>query len=330
MRSVDRSQVTAPGALGAVVNGRSELEWARDHYRQPYDPKTGNYNFAVYKHDEVKAKLDELFHGKCAYCETPYAATAPVDVEHYRPKGAVEGESDHLGYWWLAMVWANLLPSCIDCNRRRRQVTPEPDGSLVRLDNAARRFSSSRVMLSGKKDAFPVAGARALDETSLLESEDPLLLNPCEDNPTDHLVFLAEPSDQIGLVLPKPLTAGTPAALPVALPSPAEVAADAARTRVSARGAVSIQVYGLNRLGLVQERTRILRRLDFLEQMAIEIGEIAESLTDIAAPQAERAVRRLNLLQDQMIREMRRMAEPQEPYSAMVEAWIQGFIQRLG
>ena len=47
----------------------------------------------------MKRRLDLLFHGKCAYCETFYSASAPVDVEHYRPKGAVSEDPSHPGYY---------------------------------------------------------------------------------------------------------------------------------------------------------------------------------------------------------------------------------------
>ena len=46
------------------------------------------------KDAEVKAALEKLFYGKCAYCETFYSVQAPVDVEHYRPKSAVEGDDE--------------------------------------------------------------------------------------------------------------------------------------------------------------------------------------------------------------------------------------------
>src|SRR4051812_22350680 len=84
---------------------------------------------SVYK--SAKPFLDKLFGGKCAYCEVIIEASHPTEVEHYRPKGAVKdeeeevvtiqtpnGAEDHPGYWWLAYEWNNLLPSCIDCNRR--------------------------------------------------------------------------------------------------------------------------------------------------------------------------------------------------------------------
>lgn len=118
MRRVDRGEDPAPQALGALTGRLSELDRARAHYT-PFDAKKGAFAFAAYKAPEVKARLEALFHGKCAYFETVYAASAPVDVEHYRPKGAVEGEPAHPVYWWLGMVWP--LPSCIDCNRRRKQ-----------------------------------------------------------------------------------------------------------------------------------------------------------------------------------------------------------------
>lgn len=310
MRRVARGPDPSPKALSARSRaGTSELERARDHYRAPYDPTTGSYEFSVYKAAEVKTRLEDLFHGKCAYCETPYAPTAPVDVEHYRPKGAVEGDGTHLGYWWLAMVWENLLPSCIDCNRRRKQVTPTGDPSLVVLDEQSRTLGGSRVVQSGKKDAFPIGGVRATAEGSDLAAESPLLLNPCEDDPEEHLTYYLGASNPIALVLP---------------------ADDPGAGTVSVRGSTSIQVYGLNRLGLVQERTRILRQLQFLETLVIELGKLAEDLdagaTGAAVPDA---VRRLRFLQDQVLAQVRAMAAPQAPYATMVKAWIAGFTARV-
>src|SRR5215213_749615 len=83
----------------------------------PYD------KYAAYKKAGVIKALNDLFRGKCAYCESVYAATQPTDVEHYRPKGGVvvAGEFSRPGYYWLAASWENLLPSCIDCNRERKQ-----------------------------------------------------------------------------------------------------------------------------------------------------------------------------------------------------------------
>lgn len=90
------------------------------------DPsKTKSFTFKVYKRPEIKQLLQDMFHGKCAYCETFYSAAQPMDVEHYRPKGAASADDSHDGYWWLAMKWDNLLPSCIGCNRKRKQIPPK-------------------------------------------------------------------------------------------------------------------------------------------------------------------------------------------------------------
>jgi hypothetical protein len=69
------------------------------------------------RESRVIGKLNHWYHGKCAYCERYYK----LDVEHYRPKGAISDENNKLlrktGYYWLGYEWSNLLPSCISCNR---------------------------------------------------------------------------------------------------------------------------------------------------------------------------------------------------------------------
>jgi hypothetical protein len=85
------------------------------------------------RYQAAKPFLLALTSGKCAYCESVILNTHPGEVEHFRPKGRVRGrdgkvekvtiggaETEHPGYWWLAYAWSNLLPCCIDCNRRRQ------------------------------------------------------------------------------------------------------------------------------------------------------------------------------------------------------------------
>jgi len=328
MRRVPRGPDPAPLALSGLSRGLTELQRAEKHFagRQV---RAGEFKFAVYKADEVKRRLDALFHGKCAYCETVYASTAPVDVEHFRPKGRVEGETNHRGYWWLAMRWENLLPSCIDCNRRRKQPTPkEVSDSLQALDRQARASSPLGIILTGKKDIFPVGGVRAFEPGDDLDSEGAFLLDPCVDEPSDHLVFHTGPDILLSLVLAKSNDDKAPH-LPGGQANPEEVAAIAEAAGASVRGAVSIQVFGLNRLGLVQERTRLLRRLEFLGTMAVEIGHIVQKLESNADPDVIWAIKRLGLLQDQILGEMKAMAAPEAPYSVMVATWIELFKERL-
>lgn len=318
MRASPRGDKLAPASLSRKdKKGLSELERAQAHFSGGSARKA--FGFAAYKAQDVKQRLEALFHGKCAYCESRFASTAPVDVEHYRPKGAIDGNPSHPGYWWIAMAWDNLLPSCIDCNRKRKQATPPLSGSLVVLDAASRQFSTSSIVLSGKKDSFPVRGAHLLPQGANFADEQPLLLDPCRDDPSEHLVFHVERPNLISLVLPReaidPAIDNEP--LGSAVPS--------------MRGAVSIQIYGLNRLGLVQDRTRILRHLDFLETIIVELGEIMESLAAVAQanPTVMAAVKRLETLQDRIVEEIRAMAAADAPYSAMVSAWIDAFTRRL-
>jgi hypothetical protein len=142
--------------------------------------------------------LLNLFNGKCAYCETVLAANQPGDVEHYRPKGRIKDEAgkivtvvvdgeeiEHPGYWWLAYEWANLLPSCIDCNRVRGHGDDDEK--------------------AGKGEQFPVAGNRAHNPGDEV-NEVPLLANPSIENfdPSTHFEFLENgrirPLSEIGQV----------------------------------------------------------------------------------------------------------------------------------
>ena len=83
------------------------------------------FKFGVYRKPYVKEAIEKIFHRKCAYCETFYIVNSPVDVEHFRPKGAVVVQKQKkLGYYWLASEWTNLLPSCIRCNRKNTYLMP--------------------------------------------------------------------------------------------------------------------------------------------------------------------------------------------------------------
>ncbi|MHC8334139.1 HNH endonuclease family protein [Pseudomonas sp. LB3P25] len=335
MRAVIRKDAPQPDAMtGDDSPAQRELTKFRQYFAAPGDRTP---EFAVYKSDSVKKQLDKLFHGKCAYCESFFASTAPVDVEHYRPKGAVNEDADHPGYWWLGMDWDNLLPSCIDCNRKRKQMMPVLSAKLLTLQEGQRGFSHGVLSSSGKKDSFPLLGTRAVSETSAIASEYPLLLDPCRDNPDEHLRFYIDRANLIGLVIPR---SHAGAGLPILGVNGADEAIravidEALETGLSLKGVVSIHVYGLNRLGLVQERTRLLRQLEFLEMLALDVGLMAQALEpDPEHPQPNNArdegiARRLYLLQEQVLREMARMAKPEAPYSAMVQTWVEGFKARL-
>ncbi|CAN7514639.1 hypothetical protein [Mesorhizobium caraganae] len=325
MRAAKRGSQSPPGALSKRGKDKlTELERARNHMQAPLAAATARkaFDFSVYKADEVKKRLEALFHGKCAYCESLYASQAPVDVEHYRPKAAVDGDPNHPGYWWLAMEWTNLLPSCIDCNRRRKQKTPEA------LNDVALLY---RTMLTGKMDCFPVQGTRVSVEAGNIDFEEPLLLDPTRDDPERHLQFVLAEGTASGLVVPKSL-ANQPVALPDAVPDAAAVAAHADGAGLSVRGAVSIQVYGLNRLRLVQERAQLLQRMRFYEYLIVRLGSVLQSLSrphlDGHAEVVD-AIRNLVQLQDRVTRELIALAAPEAPFSALAASFIKDLKHRM-
>ena len=249
------------------------------------------FNFQVYKEDEVKRLLYELFRGKCAYCEARYIATQPMDVEHFRPKSEVTDfdGSKQVGYYWLAAEWTNLLPSCIDCNRPRNHL--DKDGKPVRL---------------GKDTLFPLApNSPRASFGAAIEDERPLLLDPCRDRPEEYLAFSEA----------------------VAGPSNAPAAPADAPDRVSA----SLRVYGLNRTDLVQERRQVLlnlrRRCHQIRALTLAL-ETAQSVRPEAA--RAMLVRTLGDLVSHEAQSILRMADPDEPYSLMVRQEIAAFEAEIG
>lgn len=217
---ISRNQVPEPAILSKTFpDGKTETERAIDHYTNWDGNK--QYGFTRYSETEVKDALEKLFHGKCAYCESNFRHIAPEDIEHWRPKGAVvldDGTEQKPGYYWLAATWSNLLPSCIDCNRRRRQEDVRDPANAQ----------------SGKQNLFPVAdeGHRWVKHDQANQNgEVPLLLDPCEDDPVDFIGV-----DDKGVVRElKPV--GTPE---------------------NDRARESIDVFGLNRSELVDERKKEL------------------------------------------------------------------------
>jgi uncharacterized protein (TIGR02646 family) len=60
-----------------------------------------------YKKHDVKTALSNLFHSKCAYCESIVDSDGTMRIDHFRPKSK---------YPKKCFSWNNLLPSCEICN----------------------------------------------------------------------------------------------------------------------------------------------------------------------------------------------------------------------
>ena len=100
---------------------------------------------------------------KCCFCEFKEQHDYN-DVEHYRPKAEVlhaRGGTSRPGYWWLSWTWANLMFACQSCNRSFKRTWFPLDEASVPLKPLAKP--------PGR--------------------EKPLLINPFEENPVDHIQF---------------------------------------------------------------------------------------------------------------------------------------------
>lgn len=140
-------------------DSRSEIQSGR---------KKLTFDSSIYGHQSVKSALFEAQHGKCCYCERKFGATSYGAVEHFRPKGAAQQTKSAArlvpGYYWLAFKWDNLLVSCERCNTSHK-------GSLFPL-----------------KD--PNVRARHHDDDLCVEV--PLLVDPSQEDPRDHIRFRRE------------------------------------------------------------------------------------------------------------------------------------------
>ncbi len=116
---------------------------------------------SYWRKDDVKKTLWEYHHHKCCYCERKRDLKRESDVEHFRPKAAVQEENQHTGYWWLAYDWENYFFSCKLCNQKY------------------------------KKDHFPLLpeGKRAYRADDQLSEEKPVLIHPINDNPEEMIGF---------------------------------------------------------------------------------------------------------------------------------------------
>ncbi|WP_431103932.1 hypothetical protein [Roseateles noduli] len=318
MRFVDRSAEKCPSSLdGAESKGQKEIKRVQKHLSKlaqapapvaapaPVTPKqqakkskkpkkAGKPSFSAYKSDDVVAALERLFHKKCAYCESSYKAVITIQVEHFRPKSRVAGETAHPGYWWLAANWDNLLPSCVHCNGTEylavQHLSAEPaytqpeKGGLFKL---------------GKYDFFPIAGTRAFEDGDSLDAEDPQLIDPTKVDPQKHLTWVIEGG--LSLVAPIAMSNGV----------------------WDPKGFETYRRFGLNRQGLVELRTDLLREVmttvlraeEWLKQAAVtEAGPQRTFLIDQA----------LGLLDG-----LKPLTGARKPYSMMVKSALDSERNRI-
>ena len=204
MIHVDRNRIPAPRSLSSP-EAVAEQSAAVEFFDKFKTDRQRRFHFEAYRSPEVIQALSDLFHYKCAYCERQVDPNLRA-VDMYRPIEGVVERPELPGYWWLSTSWANMLLSCGECSA----MSESSSGKTGRGNRFPLEHESRRALRSGEE-----------------ENEDPLLLDPCRDEPEQHLVF-----DGNGLVASE-----------------------------TARGQASITLYSLNRPNLVRERAAAARRL---------------------------------------------------------------------
>lgn len=186
-------------------------------------PESRRIKEAVYK--GPRSFLLKATHNKCAYCETYLPpGERKGDLDHYRPKGRVRDRNG-------AIVQVEIdgkqvqHPGYFWLAYDHHNLLP----ACGACNSRARDEREGR--LTGKHDIFPTLDNYYATQPDDVLNEKPSLLNPWlpEDNPEEHLLF--DPTT--GLV--------------------------AGRTT---RGEETIQLLGLNRDGLVEERLKACRNLN--------------------------------------------------------------------
>jgi 5-methylcytosine-specific restriction endonuclease McrA len=168
---------------------------------------------------DLKDDLADLRSRKCWYCESIQDRSDNA-VDHYRPKNRVAESPEHGGYWWLAFCWKNYRYTCTFCNSRR----VDQDGGTA----------------GGKHDHFPLwdEAKRCQSKDGNLDDEQPMLLDPCQEDDPDHLWFNED---------------GSPAANPTICGEPG--------TCASERVVQSISLYHLDHVDLTERRAALCKQI---------------------------------------------------------------------
>jgi uncharacterized protein (TIGR02646 family) len=165
-------RIHKPAAPTKLIQDGSKKAEAhlQDYLQDPIAYQTGKKKFdfapTIYAHATVKTALIKAQHTKCCFCERLIGEDG--DIEHFRPKSAYQKTPktalNYPGYYWLAYDWENLYLSCGPCNQRY------------------------------KKNWFPIAiqKHRAQLNNNDCSLEMPLLINPGQEDPSQHISFRGE------------------------------------------------------------------------------------------------------------------------------------------
>ncbi|SPA21977.1 conserved hypothetical protein [Cupriavidus taiwanensis] len=289
---VKRSAVE-PASLSSAQTIQQRKD-AADYYKTWKPGDAGFGAFDRYRQHDIKVELRTTFHCKCAYCEKKLEKGF-FEVEHYRPKAAALGDP-HPGYWWLALKWDNLLPTCPGCNKGLKQHVVTADMTILEVEALQAAEPST---LHGKALQFPVGAPRLVASNDDHDAEDPLIIDPTRTDPRPELRWR---NDATYSVLEPAMLPGGP----------------------SRRGSETIRCLALNRIDLVQARTTTLTFLRTHRERImrdLEMGAAESSNPEMLAIHLQYALRGVDSLKVH--------AAPDQPFSAMAQAFVEDFAAEL-
>jgi tetratricopeptide (TPR) repeat protein len=258
MISVDRNKIAKPAVLDSP-EVHEELQLAEKFFSAPYSQR-GQRRFEPRKpwhlEAEVRNALIELFHGKCAFCETGIASSQAIPVGRFRPELQTIDKNGELfpdHYWWLMFEWTNLYLMCSECYRM-------------------------------KGTRFPILGPRAKfgERGEALLTEQPLLLDPCVDNPQEH--FFYDPEGNVG-----------------------------SSTR---QGQITIEVFGLNRHSLIEERKALLEHYRRIKKRIL-------SLVESSGKQENQDI-------VELLAGLKQAGQPDQPFAGMMSQFLAEWMPSFG
>lgn len=133
-----------------------------------------DYLLSRYSHPEVKQRLIEETHGKCAYCESKILHIHHGDIEHIFPKSLDQSKR---------YEWKNLTLSCEICNQNKSNLDPNlnnilnpytdtPESSLIFFGALAKgaynKGESTRILLDLNRTALVERRQERLDKIGLI------------------------------------------------------------------------------------------------------------------------------------------------------------------
>lgn len=117
-----------------------------------------------YRKKDVQEKLEKMFHGKCAYCESPIGIVDYGHIEHFRPK---------VTFPKRMYLWRNFLLSCTKCNsaefKGRKFPSKAEGGPLLNpcVDDPSIHFNFQYDTQTREARVVPLTSRGAITEKTL-------------------------------------------------------------------------------------------------------------------------------------------------------------------